>query len=69
VVAVEQANHSFADVEHIRQLGRKFVRELEEFLVNYHELSGKKYRTLNIKGPSKALRRIEECMKGKREKN
>jgi inorganic pyrophosphatase len=64
VVAVEQANHSFADVDHIRELGRKFVRELEEFFVNYHELSGKKYRIVNVKGPSKALRRIEECMKG-----
>jgi inorganic pyrophosphatase len=64
VVAVEQANHSFADVDHIRELGRKFVRELEEFFVNYHALSGKKYRILNVKGPSKALRRIEECMNG-----
>ena len=68
VVAVEQANHGFADVDDIRQLGKKFVRELEEFFVNYHELSGKKYRTLNVKGPKKALRRIEECMKMQREK-
>jgi inorganic pyrophosphatase len=31
IVAIEQANHSFADVNHIRDLGAKFVRELEEF--------------------------------------
>ena len=36
IVAIEQANHSFADVKHIRELGGKFVRELEEFFVNYH---------------------------------
>jgi inorganic pyrophosphatase len=63
IVAVEQANHAFADVRHIRDLGRKFVRELEEFFVNYHELSGKKYRILDVKGPIKAQRRIEEGMR------
>jgi inorganic pyrophosphatase len=67
-VAVEQANHGFADVDHIRQLGKKFVRELEEFFVNYHELNGKKYQALAVKGPRKALRRIEECITVKREK-
>jgi inorganic pyrophosphatase len=60
IVAVEQANHSFADLTHIRDLGRKFVRELEEFFVNYHELTGKKYRILDVKGPNRARRRIED---------
>src|SRR6202011_623864 len=41
VVAIEQDNHSFAHVKHVNDLGKKFVRELEEFFVNYHELSGK----------------------------
>jgi hypothetical protein len=31
IVAVEQANHSFADVKHLRELGKKFAEELEEF--------------------------------------
>jgi inorganic pyrophosphatase len=44
IVAVEQANHSSGNVDHIHELGKKFVRELEEFFVNYHALSGKKYR-------------------------
>jgi inorganic pyrophosphatase len=43
IVAVEQGNHSFANVDHIRDLGKKFVRELEEFFVNYHALTGNKY--------------------------
>jgi inorganic pyrophosphatase len=67
IVAVEQANHSFADVKHIRDLGRKFVRELEEFFVNYHELSGKKYRILDVKGPTKAQRRIQDGMRASKE--
>jgi len=59
VVAAEQANHSFADVDHVRQLGKKFVRELEDFFVNYHALSGNKYRVLDVKGPAKAREQIE----------
>jgi inorganic pyrophosphatase len=62
IVAVEQANHSYSDISHIRELGKKFVRELEEFFVNYHALSGKKYRILDVKGPAKARKRIEDGM-------
>jgi inorganic pyrophosphatase len=60
IVAVEQDNHSFAHVRHVRDLGKKFVRELEDFFVNYHELSGQKYRVLDVKGPSEAQRRIAD---------
>src|ERR1700680_2368107 len=44
IIAIEQANHSCAHVKHIDDLGKKFVKELEEFFVNYHQLSGKEYR-------------------------
>ena len=67
-VAVEKANHSFADVGHIRELGKKFVRELEEFFVNYHALSGNKYRVLDVKGPTKAYRLIEEKVIGTKQR-
>jgi inorganic pyrophosphatase len=67
IVAIEQANHSFADINHIRDLGGKFVRELEEFFVNYHEHMGKKYRILGVKGPTKARRRIEDGMRAMRD--
>ena len=66
IVAIEQANHSFADINHIRDLGGKFVRELEEFFVNYHEHMGKRYRILGVKGPTKARRRIEDGIKAMR---
>ena len=62
IVAVEQGNHSFAEVDHIRDLGKKFMRELEQFFVDYHALSGKKYRILNVKGPTKARKRLEDGM-------
>src|SRR5262249_8572486 len=64
IVAVERANHSFSDISHISELGKKFVQELEEFFVNYHALSGKKYRILDVKGPTKANRLIAEKVIG-----
>jgi inorganic pyrophosphatase len=63
IVAVEQANHSYAHVKHIDDLGKKFVKELEEFFVNYHQLSGKEYRILDVKGPGEAVRRIKDGLK------
>lgn len=60
IVAVEKENHSFADIKHIDDLGKQFVRELEEFFINYHELSGKQYRVIDVRGPKQARKRIED---------
>ncbi len=60
IIAIEQANHSFADIRHVRDLGKQFVRELEDFFVNYHELSGTKYRVLDVRGPGEAEKRIKD---------
>jgi inorganic pyrophosphatase len=63
IVAVEQMNHSYAHVKHVDDLGKKFVKELEEFFVHYHELTGKVYRILDVKGPKEARRRIKDGMR------
>jgi inorganic pyrophosphatase len=54
IVAIEQDNHSFASIKHVHDLGKKFAKELERFFVNYHALSGEKYRVLDLKGPRTA---------------
>ena len=63
IVAIEQMNHSYAHVKHVDDLGKKFVRELEEFFVHYHELIGKEYWILDVKGPKEARRRIKDGMR------
>jgi inorganic pyrophosphatase len=68
VIAIEEANHSYAHVRHVKELGKKFLRELEEFFVNYHELDGEKYRVLDVKGPGEAHRRIQDGIKAVRQK-
>jgi len=46
IIAVEQVAHSWAEVKTIDDLGDEFCRELEEFFVNYHKLTGKEYRVI-----------------------
>lgn len=60
IIAIERDNHSFAHIKHVRDLGKKFTQELEEFFVDYHKMIGKKYRILDIRGPAEAHRRIED---------
>jgi inorganic pyrophosphatase len=66
VVCVEQGTHSFTHIKHIDALGDAFEKELEDFFVNYHQLSGKKYRILGVKGPGAARRRVKACRKAAR---
>jgi len=66
IVAVEQDNHSYAAINHIDDLGKPFVRELEEFFVNYHELSGTQFKILDVRGPREAQRRIGQARKAYR---
>src|ERR1700751_658553 len=68
IVGVEEENHSYAYIKHVRDLGKKFVEDLEEFFVNYHKHLGKKYRILDVKGPAEAWRRIEDGRKAVRRK-
>jgi inorganic pyrophosphatase len=60
IVAIEQDNHSFADIKHIDDLGDKFLQELEEFFVNYHKLRDEQYRVLGVKGPAGAQKAIQQ---------
>lgn len=66
VIAVDTENHSYSHVKHVHDLGNKFCRELEEFFVNYHDQSGKKYRLLGVKGPAEGLRRVRDGIKAAR---
>jgi inorganic pyrophosphatase len=68
IVAIEQMNHSYAHVRHIDDLGKKFVKELEQFFVHYHQLTGKEYRILDVKGPAEARRRMKDGMRALKKK-
>jgi inorganic pyrophosphatase len=58
IVAVQKDAHSWEEIRKIDDLGKEFVRELEDFFVNYHELSGKQYRILGVRGPGTARKLV-----------
>jgi inorganic pyrophosphatase len=68
VVAIELMNHTYAHVKHVDDLGKTFIKELEDFFINYHELSGKQYRVLDVRGPGEARRRIKDGMRAVKKK-
>jgi inorganic pyrophosphatase len=62
MVAIAKENFSFADIQHVHDLGKKFLEELEQFFVNYHSLDEDKYRILGAKGPSAAKQKVRSGM-------
>jgi len=63
IIAIEQDAHSWEDIKTVDDLGKRFARELEEFFVNYHRLSGKQYRVLGLKGPDQARKLVKSGMR------
>jgi inorganic pyrophosphatase len=63
IVAVEQDNHTWSKIKHIDDLGKEFVKELEQFFVNFHKLKGSEYRILDVKGPNGAWKCIDRGRK------
>ena len=63
IVAVQQDAHSWSEVNNVTDLGEHFQHELEQFFVNYHRLSGKKYRILAMKGPDQARKLVKAGLK------
>ncbi len=69
IIAVEQQSHDFATVKDLSDLGKKFVKELESFFVNYHQISGEKYRIIGVKGIGRALKLVDAGRRASRRKS
>ena len=61
LVAVAAGSHSYETIRRLKDLPKKWIKELEEFFVNYHELEGKEYKLLGCKGKGEAMNLIEQA--------
>lgn len=61
LLAVAEANHSYANVREAKNLPAQLIRELGEFFVNYSRLEGRAYRFLGCKGTQEALRLLKKA--------
>jgi inorganic pyrophosphatase len=63
LVAIAEANHMYANIKRLKDLPKKFLRELQDFFVNYHQLEGKEYKLLGCKGKSAAMSLVQKARK------
>jgi inorganic pyrophosphatase len=63
LIAVAEANHQYANVRKLKDLPSQWMKEVQDFFVNYHNLEGKKYRLLGCRGADAAMTLIKEAMK------
>jgi inorganic pyrophosphatase len=63
LIAVAEANHQYANIQKLKDFPSKWMKEVQDFFVNYHNLEGKKYRLLGCKGPGTALKLIKDAQK------
>lgn len=61
LIAAESENHHYTTVKRPWDLGKRFLRELEQFFVDYHELSKEKFRVRKCVGKRRALQLIKQA--------
>lgn len=61
LLAVAEANHLYAEIKRHSDLPDTWMKELEEFFVNYHKIEGKQYKLLGCKSIDEANRLIKEA--------
>jgi inorganic pyrophosphatase len=63
LLAVAEESHSYAKVRRVKDLPKRWTKELEDFFVNYHSLEGKQYKLLGYRGTDKAMSLIKKAKK------
>jgi inorganic pyrophosphatase len=63
LLAVAEANHTYAYLRKLKDLPAQTLRELQDFFVNYHRLQGKEYKLLGCRGIQAALSLIHKAQK------
>lgn len=62
IIAVEKDAHRFAEIKSLDDLGKDFSHELEDFFVNFHRLSGEKYKILGLTNAGRARKLVKAGM-------
>ena len=66
LVGIDLSAHDMAAVTRLDDLGRRFLKELEEFFVNYHALDDQKYEVVGTGGPAAARKCVKQAVRAAR---
>jgi inorganic pyrophosphatase len=61
LIAAASENHHYTTLKRPSDLGKRFLKELEQFFVDYHELSREKFRVRKCVGKRRALQLIKRA--------
>jgi inorganic pyrophosphatase len=62
LLAVAESSHTHSDIHSLNDLNKELLKELEQFLVNYHANDGAEFKVLARRGPDAAT----ACLKNAR---
>lgn len=63
LISIESNTHSFSAIKTIKDLGDRFLKELESFFAGYHKLSDHEYRVIASRGPRVARDHVDAAIK------
>ena len=63
LIGIEDHTHSFAAIKTIKDLGDRFLEELETFFADYHKLSDHEYRVIASRGPRVARDHVNAAIR------
>ena len=61
LLAVAESSHTHSDINSVNDLNKELLKELEQFLVNYHSNDGAEFKVLARRGPSAAAACLEKA--------
>jgi len=61
LIAAESENHHYTTIKRPSDLGKRFLKELEQFFIDYHGLSKEKFRVKKCVGKRRALQLIKRA--------
>ncbi|HEY2362526.1 MAG TPA: inorganic diphosphatase [Candidatus Angelobacter sp.] len=61
LLAVAESSHTHSNIHSLNDLNKDLLKELEQFLVNYHSNDGTDFKVLARKGPSAAITCLEKA--------
>jgi len=62
LLAVAESSHTHSNIQSLKDLNKDLLKELENFLVNYHSNDGAEFEVLALKGPDAAAKCLKRAL-------
>jgi inorganic pyrophosphatase len=62
LLAIAESSHTHSNIHSLKDLNKDLLKELENFLVNYHSNDGAEFKVLALKGPDAAAKCLKQAL-------